>query len=113
MAKNQRVEGFKALVASDQANGYHMEDVDGEYRLWRDMSAAGKLRQIADNAAYSGVPFEPFAEAAGDALRPLPAVAREEAALRLVLRGERELHALEKLLPQHDRLEAAPPLAER
>jgi hypothetical protein len=113
MNEKRRVEGFRALTASDTSGSYYLEDVDGDFRTWREMSAEGKLRQLAGNAVYYGVPFEPFAEAVRNHLGDLPAEAREEAALRLVLRHEQELRGLEQLLPRYDRLEPAPPLIER
>ena len=113
MNEKRRVEGFKALTASDTSGSHYLEDVDGDFRLWREMSAESKLSKIVSNAAYCEVPFEPFAVAVRNLISDLPAEAREEAALRLVLRQEQELHRLEKLLPRHDRLEPAPPLIER
>jgi hypothetical protein len=112
MPEARRVAGFRALVASDKGNGYLMEDADGEYRSWEELSAEGKVSQIAGNAAYYDVPFEPFAGAVRDALGSSPPAAVEEAALRLALRGERELHDLEKLFPDDGRTEP-PPLVER
>jgi hypothetical protein len=112
MPEGRRVQGFHALVASDRSNGYLMEDADGEYRSWKELSREGKLRQIAGNAAYYDVPFEPFAEAVRDALGAGPATALEDAALRLVWRGEREIHALETLLPD-DGQHFPRPLVER
>jgi hypothetical protein len=107
-AEKRRLEGFEAKVASDKGNGYGMEDADGEYRAWNDLSAEGKLWQLAGNAAYSDVSFEAFAREARDVLGHLPPAAREEAALWLALRNEKELHQLAKLLPEHDRLEPYP-----
>jgi hypothetical protein len=111
--ERRRAEGFRALVASDRGNGYMIEDADGEYRYWDGLSREGKLRQIAGNAAYCGVPFGPFAEAVRDALGGGPASGLAEAALRLVLRGERELHALGRLFPDDGGTGPPPPLAER
>jgi hypothetical protein len=88
MDDKQRLSGFKALVASDKSNGYGMEDADGEYRPWKDLSAEGKLRQLAGNAAYYDIPFEPFAQEVRATLGHLRAAAREEAALRLALHNE-------------------------
>ncbi|HJT78701.1 MAG TPA: hypothetical protein VJ739_15970 [Gemmataceae bacterium] len=113
MGEKRRVAGFKALVASDRNGSYLMEDADGEYRSWQELSPDGRLRQIASSAAYYDVPFEPFAEAVREALGELPPAAREQVALRLALQGERELRALEKLLPDDGRLEPPPPLVER
>jgi hypothetical protein len=107
-AEKHRLEDFKARVASDLGNGHGLEDTDGEYRPWKELSAEGRLGQLAVNAAHAGVPFEAFAQEARAALGHLPAAAREEAALRLALRNEKELHQLAKLLPDHDRVEPYP-----
>ena len=113
MKKKNQLEGFKALVASDMSNNSQLEDVDGNYRSWDELSLEGKVRRIAGNAAYYDVPFEPFAEEVREVLGVLPPREGEEAAWRLVLRHERELHALEKLLPDDGRVEPYPPLVKR
>jgi hypothetical protein len=77
------------------------------------LSSAGKLSQLVSDAVYYDVPFEPFAATVRGVLGELPASAREEAALQLLLHGEREQRGLEQLLPEHDRVEPAPPLMER
>jgi hypothetical protein len=107
------MEGFKALVTSDRSGAHQMEDVDGNYRYWDELSLAAKMRQIASNAAYCDVTFERFSEAVRDSIGSIPPEAREEAALWLALQSQRELHELEKLLPRYDRLEPAPPLLDR
>ena len=108
MNDKDRLAGFKALLKSEQANAFHLMDHDGEFKLWRDLSAEGKLEAIARDAAYYDIAFEQFAEASRESV---DAVAIEDAALRLAMRSHRELHELEKLLPD-DRLEPAS-LAER
>ena len=113
MNEKRRVEGFEALTASSMSGSHYLEDLDGDHRLWQELSAESKLFWLARNAVYYDVPFEPFAEAVRNHLGELPAEAREEAALRLVLRQEQELGGLEQLLPQYERLESAPPLIER
>jgi hypothetical protein len=106
--EKHRVEGFHALLASDKKGNYFLEDMDGDYRQWPDLSPAGKLSHIASDAAYYDVPFGRFAEAAQDVLRDQPPAAREEAALQLLYRHQRERHALGKLLPDDDRTEPYP-----
>jgi hypothetical protein len=110
MNKKQRLSGFKALLESEKSNSFYLEDADGNLRLWRELSAEGKLQWIVRDAAYYDVPFEPFAEAVRESVGN---GAIEEAALRLALRSGRELHALEKLFPDDGRNESAPPLVER
>jgi hypothetical protein len=107
-AEKHRLEGFRALVASDKSNSYGMEGADGEYRPWKDLSPEAQLGQIASNAAYYSVPFEAFAQEVRDTVGHLPAATREEAALRVAWRNESELHELAKLLPEHDRVEPYP-----
>jgi hypothetical protein len=111
-SKNQ-LEGFKTLIASQKSESSQLEDIDGDFRHWNELSTEGKVSWIASDAAYYDLPFEPFAEAVREILGELHAAAREEAALRLAFRGQQELCALEKLLPKYDRLEPAPPLVER
>jgi hypothetical protein len=113
MVRKKQLEGFDALIASQKSESSQLEDVNGEFRHWNELSTEGKVSWIASAAAYYDLPFEPFAEAVREILGELHAAAREEAALRLAFRGQQELHGLEKLLPKYDRLEPAPPLAER
>src|SRR5437870_432425 len=68
VTKPKQLAGFHALVTSDKSGSSQLEDVDGDYRYWDKLSAAGKVRQIARNAAYYDVPFTPFAEAVRDAI---------------------------------------------
>src|SRR5271166_5532496 len=97
MNDKERLEGFKALLTSEQANAFYLEDHDGEYRLWSDLSAQGKLEAIARDAAYYDVAFEDFADSVRESV---DAAAIEDAALRVVMRSYRELHDVEKLLPE-------------
>jgi hypothetical protein len=108
MPEADRIEGFRALTASDRSGSYYMEDADGEHRLWDEMSAVGKLRQIASNAAYYDVPFMPFAEMVHDALGSAGMTPLEVAALRVVWRDERELYELACLIPDDGRTESGP-----
>jgi hypothetical protein len=113
MVSKDRVRGFNALIASHKSKDSKLEDVDGDFRYWKELSTEGKLKWIASDATYYDVPFEPFANAVREVLCDLPAPAREEAALRLVLQAERERRELEKLLPSYGRLEEARPLVDR
>lgn len=110
MNEKHRLSGFKALLDSHKTDSYHLIDSDGEFRLWRDLSAEGKVESIVRDAAYYDVPFEQFAEAVRETVDN---VALEEAALRLAFRSMRELHDLEKLFPDDGRTYAPPPLVER
>jgi hypothetical protein len=110
MDEKHRLSGFKALIESHKTNSYQLEDSDGNFRLWRDLSAEGKLESMARDALFYGVPFAQFAEAVRESL---DSAAIEEAALRLAMRNGRELHDLEKLFPDDGRLEPLPPLVER
>jgi hypothetical protein len=110
MDEKHRQSGFKALLASHKTRWCHLEDADGDRRLWQDLSAEGKVEHIARDAAYYDVSFEQFANAVRESLG---VAAIEEAALRLALRCVRELHALERLFPDDGRTESPPPLVER
>jgi hypothetical protein len=110
MNVKRRISGFKAMLESKKSTSSYLIDPDGDLRLWRELSAEGKLDCIVREAAYYDVPFEPFAEAVRESL---DSAAIEEAALRLALRSGREQHNLEKLFPDDGRLEQAPPLVER
>jgi hypothetical protein len=110
MDEKHRLSGFKALLESHKTGFYHLVDSDGDFRLWRDLSAEGRLEYIVKDAAFYDVPFEHFAEAVRESVDP---AALEEAALRLAMRSGRELHDLEKLFPDDGRTEPLPPLVER
>ncbi|HEX4132892.1 MAG TPA: hypothetical protein VHZ24_22860 [Pirellulales bacterium] len=96
MNKKHRLEGFKALLNSDKSNGYNLEEPDGSFRLWRDLSAQGRLQYIASAAALYDVPFAKFADAVRESVDQ-SAVA--DAALRIVLSDSHERRGLEQLLP--------------
>jgi hypothetical protein len=109
MNEKRRQSGFKALLASHKTNGHHLEDADGDHRLWRDLSAEGKVEHIARDAAYYDVSFEQFAKAVRETL---DVDAIEEAALRLAMRCVRELHELETLFPEDMGSNFPPPLVD-
>lgn len=106
--EESRVQGFKALAESAKSNRSCLEDIDGEHRRWNELSAQGKIQNLAAVALYNNAPFAAFAQEVRDTLSPLPPAAREEAALRVAFHNQGELHQIEKLLPKHDRLEPYP-----
>jgi hypothetical protein len=105
MNEKHRLEGFRALLNSEKSNSVYLEEPDGNLRLWRDLSAEGRLQYVASAAALYDVPFEKFAEAVRESVDP-SAVA--DAALRLVLSDSHERRGLAELLPADGRLESTP-----
>jgi hypothetical protein len=87
-----------------------MQETDGSFHLWRDLSDEARLDHIVRDAAFYDVPFKQFTEAARESI---DSGAIEEAALRLAMRSGRELFDLEKLFPDDGRTEPSPPLIER
>jgi hypothetical protein len=98
------------LLESHKSNSSHLADADGSYRLWQDLSVDGKLENIVQDAAFYGVPYEPFAEAVRESV---DSATIEKAALRLALRSERELHDLVSLFPDDGQTGPPRPLVER
>src|SRR5271166_5789117 len=96
MNDKEKLAGFKALLKTEQANNFYLEEPDGTWKLWRDLSAEARLEYIARDAALYDVAFEHFAVAVRESVG---ATAIEDAALRLALRSHRELHDVEKLFP--------------
>src|SRR3954452_12807213 len=105
MNEKDRLAGFKALVEDHKNSSSHFEEMDGSHRLWHELSPQSKLQYLARDAVWYDVPFERFAEAVRESVDKH---AIEEAALRLVLRNERELHEMEKLFPDDGRTEPTP-----
>jgi hypothetical protein len=103
--ERHRVEGFKAMVEDSKHSPDNrlFEEMDGDRLPWAKLSATAKLGYIARDAALSDVGFEPFAEMVKDTIGDAV-----EAALRVVLDGQKELHAIAKLLPHDGRIEPAP-----
>lgn len=108
MAKRQQPDGFDLLLADHQNSSHYFEEVDGSHRLWNELSAEGKLAYLAGDAAFYDVPFERFRAAVSEILGEEAPAIREEAALRLALRSEKELYAVGRLLPPDERLEGTP-----
>lgn len=103
--ENQKIASFKAMVedSRNSPSNHFFEEMDGDRRPWAELSAAAKLQYIVRDAAVSGVLFEPFAEVAKETLGDVG-----EAALRVVLESQKELHAIAKLLPDDGRTEPTP-----
>ncbi|HTU17856.1 MAG TPA: hypothetical protein VMG10_07300 [Gemmataceae bacterium] len=108
MAKRQQTDGFERVLADHQNSSHYFEEADGSHRLWSELSAEGKLAYLAGDAALYDVPFERFQTAVRDVLGDVGPAVREEAALRLALRNEKQLHAVALLLPPDERLEGTP-----
>ena len=106
MDDKHRLQGFKALLASDKSGSYLLEEPDGTLRPWQELSAEGKLQYISGAAAMYDVPFERFAQAVRAEVGGAAAVT--EAALRVALDYRKELHGLGKLLPDDGRTESTP-----
>jgi hypothetical protein len=103
--ESQKIASFKTLVEimKHSPDNHVFEEMDGDRRPWDDLSAAAKLQHIAWDAAHSNVPFEPFAQVVKDTIGDCG-----EAALRVVLDGQKELHAIVKLFPDDGRTETTP-----
>jgi hypothetical protein len=108
MAKRRQPDGFDLLLADHQNSSHNFEEADESHHLWSELSAQGKLAYLAGDAALYDVRFERFRAAVREVLgEEVPAV-REEAALRLALRSEKELYAVGRLQPPDERLEGTP-----
>lgn len=103
--ENHRAANFRAMVedSKNSPNNHVFEEMDGNRLPWADLSAAAKLQYIARDAALSGVAFETFAEVVKDTIGDVG-----EAALRVVLDGQNELHAIARLFPDDGRTEPTP-----
>jgi hypothetical protein len=103
--ENEKVANFKAMVGDmkNSPRNHVFEEMNGDRLPWDDLSAAAKLQYIVRDAAISDVAFEPFAQAVKDTIRD-----GGEAALRVVLDGQKELHAIAKLFPDDGRTESTP-----
>ena len=103
--ENARIISFKRSVESmkNSPTGHHFEEMNGDWRPWDDLSAAAKLQYIARDAVICDVPFESFAEVVKNTMG-----GRVDAALRVVLDGQKELHAIAKLFPDDGQTESTP-----
>ena len=101
--ENHKIANFKAMVEDSRNSNYFFDEMDGDSRPWAKLSAAGKLQYIVRDAVISDVPFEPFAQVVKETIGDMG-----EAALRVVLEGQKELHAIAKLFPDDGRTEPTP-----
>jgi hypothetical protein len=107
MNEKDRLENFRAMVKSRLNTTHLFEETDGRLRDWKDLSPSGKLEYICLDAIRCDVPFEPFSETVRTTIADAP-----DAALRLLHSAQRELHELEKMLPDPNGTESTP-LVER
>ena len=103
--ERHKLEGFKSSVedSKNSPSNHYFEEMDGDRRPWAELSAAAKLQYVALDAVRHDVPFESFAEVVKETIGDVG-----EAALRVVLEGQRELHAIAKLFPDDGRTEPTP-----
>jgi len=103
--ENQKIDSFKTFVEIMKLSpdNHVFEEIDGDHRPWAKLSAAAKLQYIALDAARCDVGFEPFAQVVKDTIGVVG-----EAALRVVLDGQKELHAIAELFPDDGRTEPTP-----
>lgn len=103
--ENNRITSFRMLVEGmkNSPTGHHFEEMNGDWRPWDDLSAAAKLQYIARDAVICDVPFGPFAEVVKNTIGD-----RVDAALRVVLDGQKELHAISQVFPDDGRTEPTP-----
>jgi hypothetical protein len=107
--ENNRITSFRMLVEGmkNSPTGHHFEEMNGDWRPWDDLSAAAKLQYIARDAVICDVPFGTFAEVVKNTIGD-----RVDAALRVVLDAQKELHAIADLFPDDGRT-VRPPLVEQ
>jgi hypothetical protein len=103
--ENARIISFRMSVENMKNSpvSHQFEEMNGDRRPWDDLSAAAKLQYIALDAARNDVPLESFAEVVKDAIGD-----RVDAALRVVLESQKELHAISQLFPDDGRTEPRP-----
>lgn len=103
--ENQKIASFKVMVEDmkNSPDNHVFAEMNGDRLPWDDLSAAAKLQYIVRDAVISDVPFEPFAQVVKDTIGDVG-----EAALRVVLDGQKELHAIAKLFPDDGRTESTP-----
>jgi len=103
--EHHKTANFRAMVEDSKSSpGNHVfEEMDGNRLPWAELSAAAKLQYLARDAALSEVGFEPFAEVVKETIGDVA-----EAALRVVLDSQKELHAIAKLFPDDGRTEPTP-----
>ena len=101
--ENERIINFRMSVErmKNSPTGHHFVDVNGDWRPWDDLSATARLEYIALDAARNDVPYAAFAQVVKETIGDVG-----EAALRVVLDGQKELHAIAKLFPDDGRTES-------
>lgn len=105
MTPDERVKGFLALLKERPTSDIQLQDADGAYRRWNDLSATGQLGVMASDAAYYAVPFEAFEV---EVLKTLGAEVLFDAAMRVAFANQRELHTVSLALPDDSRTEPTP-----
>jgi hypothetical protein len=105
VVEGRKIDSFKTSVEIMRLSpdNHVFEEMDGDRRPWAELSAAAKLQYIALDAARCDVGFEPFAQVVKDTIGDIG-----EVALRVVLDGQKELHAIAKLFPDDGRTEPTP-----
>lgn len=100
--ENHKAAGFRAMVEDhkNSPDNHVFEEVDGNRLPWSELSATAKLQYIARDAALSDVGFETFAKVVKETIGDVG-----EAALRVVLDSQKELHSIAKLFPDDGRTE--------
>ena len=103
--ENDRIRALKISVENrrNSPDNHLFDEMDGSRLSWGELSAAAKLQYIAGDATRTEVSFKAFAEVARDVIGE-----DMEAALRIVLEGQKELHAIAKLFPDDGRTEPTP-----
>jgi hypothetical protein len=107
--ENHKIALFNEMVEEmrSRPRNHLFEEMNGDHLPWAELSADAKLQYIARDAAIGDVPPESFVQVVKDTIDDVG-----EAALRVVLDGQKELHAIASLLPDDGRLESTP-LVER
>ena len=103
MDEKERLKGFQAVIRDQQASDHCFEESDGSLLEWRNLSPEAKLSYITLAAARYDIQFNDFAAAVQDMIGD-----PTDAAMRLVLKHQRELYGLAKLLPDDGRTEPTP-----
>jgi hypothetical protein len=103
--EKERIASFERFVTimKYSPGNHEFEEMDGDHRPWDQLSGAAKLQYIALDAARCDVPIKAFAEVVKDTIGDVG-----EAALRVVLNNQKELHAIAKLFPDDGRTKPTP-----
>lgn len=103
--ENHKTANFRAMVADSKNSPTNrfFEEMDGSQLPWAELSAAAKLQYLARDAVFADVGFEIFSEVVKETIGDVG-----DAALRVVLDAQKELHAIAKLFPDDGRTEPTP-----